>query len=136
MQLSFIPWIWLEGKKARSWILQVLNSDSIPHIKDFHPFLLPEESSTFTVQILTVTAYDIYFFSNHHKLNLLCKRETRWATFSFGFCKSSCVSHCLPWVQLSSVIFGEKMALSYTSCRSVQRCCLKTRLLHSRAHRR
>lgn len=33
----------------------------------------------------------------------------------------------------STVIFGEKMAFSYSSCRFVERRCLKTCLLHSRA---
>ena len=49
-----IPLIWLEGKNARSWIFQNLNSDSLPHIRDFHPLLLHEESSTFTVQFIRI----------------------------------------------------------------------------------
>ena len=39
--------------------------------------LLQRLFSARVCQIVTVTAYKIYFYSNHHKLKLLCEKETQ-----------------------------------------------------------
>ena len=83
---------------------------TLPHIRAFHSFLLTEESSILFQrlflahlrQILTVKAYKIYFYSACHKLELLCYRETRWATFSFRICK---ISMCQPLSTMSSAFY-------------------------------
>ena len=70
---------------------------TLPHIRAFYSLLQTEGSSILFQrlflaslrQILTVKAYKIYFYSNYHKLELLCNREMWWATFSFCICKIS-----------------------------------------------
>lgn len=132
-----------KGKKqevghCKFWIAAL----TLLHIRDFNSLLLPEESSILLQrfllahvrQILTVTAYNIYFYSKYYKINLLCERETWCATVSFRICK---IFLCQPLSTMSSAFYCDlqrKMALSHSSRRFVQRCCLMTRLLHSRIH--
>ena len=62
-----------EVEHCKFWIAAL----TLSHIRDFHSLLLPEESSILLQrlllahvrQILTVTAYKIYVYSNYHKLS-------------------------------------------------------------------
>lgn len=104
-----------EVEHCKFWIAAL----TLPHTRDFHSLLLTEESSVLfqrlflahVRQVLTLKAYKICFYSNYHKLELMCKRKRDEPHLVFVSAKSLWVSHCLPWAQLSTVIFREKSGL-------------------------